>query len=326
MWCVEHEGRVRFFNAVGSASASAKLPDNVVALGLGPEGAAALCSDGAILAIQPDGSIRPNRRIDLPAGVARAAISADGSLIVVSERIGQDGLDVFREENGAWHPVRTPDFLCAVMDVRCAPDGKSFGYTYRTGQPWSDYGSYGSRMYGAAVLAADGTVLRQDWETRYHDESPEIDLAWGAGGDPLVLSMGETTRHFFEVIVSWGQPRTSPYHSWECGPLDSPPLESELRFSHTIGAKAIAVSPGGDIVGILAPWGEVTLVDRPGRRRCTLFEDAKEGEGAVAIELLGAPLIGWMTADCVWKRAPASAFAWESLSEGQLSERSRTLV
>lgn len=323
MWSVEHEGRVLFFNAPGPASASAKLPDNVIALGLGPEGAAALCSDGAILAIQPDGSIRPNRRVDLPAGVARAAISADGSLIVVSERIGEDGWDVSREENGAWSPVSIPDFLCAVMDVRCAPDGKTFGYTYRTGQPWSDYGSYGSRMYGAAVLAADGTVLRQDCDTRSHDKSPEIDLAWGAGGDPLVLSMMETTWHLYEVIVSWGRPRPGPYQMWEGGPLYSPPLESELRFSHLVGngAKAMAVSPGGDIVGILAAWGEVTLVDGPGRRRCSLFEDAKEGEGALAIELLGAPLIGWMSADCVWKRAPASAFAWESLSEGELSER-----
>jgi hypothetical protein len=201
MWSAVHEGRVLFFNAPGPAGALVPLPESATAVGLGPRGAAVLCADGAVLVLEPGGAVRQNRRIELPADVGRAAISADGSLVVVSTGDGRENCDVSKEENGRWGLVSTPDFLCAVTDIRCAPDGKSFGYGYRTSQPWSEYGSYGNPLRGAAVFKADGTAIREDYDTRRHNEDPEIKLAWGDGGDPLVLFITNAAHDDAEVIA-----------------------------------------------------------------------------------------------------------------------------
>lgn len=307
---IAHGGRVLFFQGPGPASASAPLPDTAIAVCPGPTSAAVLCAEGDILILSPDGSAHRVRRVDLPEGTALAAVSADGSRVVVSARAGGKDTGVCREEEGQWAWLSEPDFLCAITSVRCAPDGKTFGYAYRTSQPWSEDGSYGSRMYGAVVFAADGRALREDWDTRAHDEEPNISLAWGADGEPLVLLFNDAARGCGEVIASWGQAQSEPARPWDTGPLGSNALASEERLVVTSSAGvAVSISPDGRVVGALDADGNVWVLDGPGRRRC------RAAERAIAIELGAAPLIGWVSAEGVWTQKPLSAFEWEAVTE-----------
>jgi hypothetical protein len=303
-----HDRRVLFFEAPGLARVSIALPDEAKAVGLSRGGAAVLCADGVILTATLDGTFQRLRRIELPADCGRASISADGSLVLVSTHDGREDTGVSRERNGTWSWVSVPDFLCQVTDVRCAPDGESFGYAYLTGQPWSENGSYGNRMYGAAVFTAAGELLREDWDTRSHDETPQLRLAWGSGADPLVLSFEHVPEGEGEVLASWGRRGSGSPPVWNAGPLGAAPVEDEERveLANTAG-REIAVSPDGMLVGAVDVAGDVWLVDRTRKRRCLA------GQGAVAVELDDAPLIDLVSAAGIWTRRPASTLEWESL-------------
>jgi hypothetical protein len=103
-----------------------------------------------------------------------------------------------------------------------------------------------------------------------------------------------------------------PFDFWEGGRVGAPPLKDEVRLQIVpYLAKELAVSPGGEMVGVLTVWGELYVVDRAGSRRCSA------ATGVAAIELLDAPFIGWMSEGGVWTRAPASALAWKAIGDDE---------
>jgi hypothetical protein len=315
MLTVEDGGRWFWYDAPGCIAATRWLGRQFLAAGVGCAQSAVLDTSGSIWAIDHDG---PNflRRVKLPGDVTLAALSPDGGLIacVVDDGKGAAGVWVCRGDG--WARVSEPDFLCAVTDVRCAEDGASFGYAWRTSQPWSEWGSYGDRMAGTVVLDADGNPIREVWSERRHDDDRlRRILAWGPGGDPLVCSCAPDptkTGATGETTVYTGG-RTCPDPGWCTCPVGAPPREGgigvELLFQDAVRA---VVSRDGRRVGAVDREGTAWLLDIPTLRRCRVAEEA------LAMELMEPDLPGVVTVRGLWERFPVADDAgWETVGTWQ---------
>lgn len=306
---VEHQGRVFFFDAPGPAAAVVQLPAGLLAVNAGPTCASALGADGSVWALTPTG-LGLRQRLRLPQGVTRAGISADGSLLVVSPHADEDECSVQVLRRGAWEKLLAPDFLCAVTDVRCAADGRTFGYAWRTSQPYGDYGSYGSRLHGVVVLSADGEPLHESWDFRdFDDELARRLVAWGPGGDPLVHavpSAGDARWQRGGVDVSYGGPPTDDASPWNHGPAGARRRRGETFFTLPSPGDVVsaAVSADGDVAGVVDADGIVWLLSRS---RSAI---GRVAGGVVALEFGALPLVGVVTADGVWRRVAVPEEAW----------------
>jgi hypothetical protein len=240
------------------------LPD-VLAVGASRDRAAALHLDGTVWQLAP--SPRATARLDLPEGVVRAAICARGALVVVAT---QDSVAVW--VGGQWRWVLVPDLTLAITDLRCAPDGSSFSYGYRTDQPWSDWGSVGWPTCGVILCDPEGYALWDDKDVYSRSrERPEPRLVvWGGEGD-------------LRVYTLWGPP-------WcQVASREGEPLE--LVFDPVWGT----LSPDGQLVGLLGEGGHGALLRRG-------LSELHELPGElVAIDLAEAPLIGLLRGDGRWE-------------------------
>jgi hypothetical protein len=303
MLAIEHRGQHLWYDEPGAPAVVLDLPADLFAVGLGPRQSSAFDASGGVWTIDPAG-LRRQRRQPLPGEARRAAISADGELIVVA-LAGSSGIHVAR--GGAWTRAREPDSLQEVTDLRCGRDGASFGYAWLGGLPVSDFGSYGERQAGGVVIGADGGPLREILEDRRHDDlRARRVLAWGRGADPLVFSRASERpgEPGMTEVHAGGRPdREAHVFTWAVG---APRRKGVRVFDvHFLEAVCAVVSPEGERVGLLDGEGTAWLVDLPGARWC------KVAEGAIAIELLDPALPGVVTAERRWVRAPVPDGAWE---------------
>lgn len=308
-WIVDHQDRVYFFDAPGPAVGVVALPPKLLAVGTGPMRASALGADGSVWAITPTGLER-RRRVWLPGDVLRAGISADGGLLVVSPRGDEAGCSVQVLRGEAWETILAPDFLCAVTDVRCAADGQTFGYAWRTSQPWGDYGSYGSPYHGVVVLEADGKPLHETWDFRDDDESVRRLAAWGPAGNPLVWCVPSAGGALWMrgcTDVTYGAPPLDDPAPWNHGPAGSPERRGGTSFVLAPAAEVVraVVSADGDVVGAVDADGVAWLLDRS---RSAI---ARVAEGVIAMEVGTLPLVGVVTAEGIWHRVAIAEDAWE---------------
>jgi len=264
-----------FYPVPGAPAAQIRLPKQARAVGTG-HGASVLLDSGVVLVFSPNGRLT-RRRVPAPGADDLVAVSADGRLVVTASG---DAIEA-RCDNEVLD-VPTPEWLCDITGVRCAADGESFGYTYLTSQPWSDFGSYGDRMYGAVVVSTKTGARLESWDTRRHDEEPDILLAWG--GDNLVTAMGG------EVVWETCAP---PERAWDQGPAGG----NSPREDFTILLHA-------DVAHILVPpeGGRATLTGIDGQ---VWVSRAGEGAGLLpdvvgATDPGGEESFGLILADRTW--------------------------
>lgn len=304
-----HQGQALFFEAPGPAGAVVPLPVDTLAACAGEDEVCVLRASGEVQCLTLNGAWRTVRRVSLPADVEHAAVSGNGALVVVSTRADRS-CDVLLETGGRWPPVRTPEWLCGVNGLGCAADGRSFGYAYLTEQPWSDYGSYGDPLAGAVVLSADGTVLGEEWDIRERFvKAPRVQLAWGAGGEPLVVAETGPGPADGDVTAFWGRSVGGPVRAESEGvPLCDAEGSPELYDVLLGGGEMLTVSPDGDRVGAVDLAGGAWVIERSSRRRCRVASEA------IALEFREPSVLGWVSRERVWRREPVSAFEWEDLN------------
>ena len=113
--------------------------------------------------------------VDAPPNPALAALSVDGALVALADTDESEPLVL--HENVAIH-YESYDFYDNTTSLYVHPDGGSWGYGFLTGQPWSEWGSYGDRLHGFMVCDATGTTLRVEQDYRAHDEFPVMHGFW----------------------------------------------------------------------------------------------------------------------------------------------------
>lgn len=224
---------------------SFRLPEETLAIGHHRTQACALGVDGTLWRYGPGGA-EIVRHIALPSATILAAISGDGTLIVVAT----DEPDVhIVSPEPQW--VSTPDFLWRIDSVCCARDGSAYGYSWLTSQPWSDYGSYGDRERGMNVIAVQGDHSWQQRDHRRHDDDASTHLlAIGRGGWPVV-----SARH---------GPRSGISVQWtdsEENTISGEALRAEISedgrsiFIAFDSGERVSVAQGGEIVEMPAQRG-----------------------------------------------------------------------
>jgi hypothetical protein len=82
MLAIEHQGQWLWYDEPGAPAMAVDLPADLLAVGLSTWQNAAFDANGGVWQIGPTG-LRLRHRVPLPGEVERAAISADGDLIVV---------------------------------------------------------------------------------------------------------------------------------------------------------------------------------------------------------------------------------------------------
>jgi hypothetical protein len=326
---IEDRGRWLWYDAPGVKTGSIWLREPVLAVGAGAEHSSVIDASGVVWEVSRRG-LRIRRRLALPAGVKRAAVSPRGDLCVIAVDLGPRStsgdppgraqrpsgpppreIAVQVLHGNRWESVHVPDFLEDITDLGCAEDGKTFGYAFLCGQPWGEDGDHFC-LGGAMVLSASGRPLSDTGADRaFDDQRARRILAWGRDGNPLVLTCkadpsrrhgpGSTT-----VKLGGGRPLAALDPDPSSGPLG-------MRFETVIDmldeeAVRAAISPDGTLVGAVDRTGHAHLLDLARRRR------RKLAEGILAMDLASPGVAGVVTVEGLWLRARLPEDGWESLN------------
>lgn len=316
MWTFVYGGALLVYRRPGQQPwARVALPDDALAHAVGPGYATCLCADGRIVRVHAEGGNQDLAMLELGVDIQRAAISANARMVVVSRPVVgsmTDTCTVLVWLEGAWlGHIDTPDFLVEVTDIRCAADGASFAYGFHTGQPWSDYGSYGDRAYGSVVLRADGSAERLDSDMRSHDEEPEIRIVWTPDFEHVLMSHHEPDRGS-ELDLFGPRGPTAKYLT----PLGlfgiAREQSSDCVYLGYQPASILTSSPYGRYL-VAVTDSYIHVVDTDTQRQAQLEAPA------VAVDIRSNGDIGWLSgldrdSEPTLSIASSSALAWQALS------------
>lgn len=234
------------------SGAEIELPPDTLAVGLTPgvDEGAVLHRDGEISRISQEG-LSQIGEVDWPSQPDLAAISPDGRCVAISA-----GTDVWGGRPGSLVRAYDHEWLDGVTALAAADDG-SFGYAFETGQPWNDYGSYGSRTRGVLFCSERGDLLLDQRDERSHDEQGARTLLWRGSGRPFASRL---CHHYgsSEISVAWPGPHAL--------------IERVVCSDADI--RSFSVSPCGEMAAVVTHSGTLAICDRRTDETLYLSEDA----------------------------------------------------
>ena len=168
------------------------LETPTLSVALDPDRMFSWCGAGAAVVIERAGElVFYNERAEIAqrhvigelGSFTMAACDARGETIIAAN---EDAAYILRDDE--WSQLEQPDWFEGVGSVACSPTGAIVGYTYFTSQPWSEWGSYGDRLYGFAIFSAACEPLFEFYEPREYDEYPDLRLSLTDEASPFYLA------------------------------------------------------------------------------------------------------------------------------------------